>query len=68
MAIKCEVDDFPGRDSYVRLWPDKQELTEWLSITIRDDGTVYVSARSKDVSAALDVVRVNHQTVLIGIK
>ncbi|MGI9489139.1 MAG: hypothetical protein ACR2RF_25290 [Geminicoccaceae bacterium] len=68
MAIKCEVDDFPGRDSYVRLWPDKQELSEWLAFTIRDDGTVYVSARSKDTKAALDVVRVDFRTVMIGIK
>ena len=68
MAIKVEVDDFPGRDSYVRLWPDKTELTEWLSFTIRDDGTVYCSSRSKDIKASLDVVRVNFQTVLIGIK
>lgn len=68
MAIKVEVDDFPGRDSYVRLWPDKQDLTEWLAITIRDDGTVYVGIRSKMTRAALDVVRVDFRTVMIGIK
>lgn len=65
--MKVEVDNFPGRDSYVRIWPDEQELSEWLAITVSIDGTVRMSARSADPTSRLDVVRVNYQTVLVGI-